>query len=88
MIRKGADVYVVLGHMRHGSVSVSPGDTVRSGAVIGRVGNSGWTERPHLHMQAMRSPNADWWHADPLPMRFAGRFLVRNQMLRKSSGTR
>ncbi len=32
VIRKDPDVYVVLGHMRHGSVSVSPGDTVRTGA--------------------------------------------------------
>ncbi len=56
--------------------------------MIGRIGNSGWTERPHLHMQATRSLNADWWHAAPLPMRFGGRFLVRNQMLRKSSATR
>jgi murein DD-endopeptidase MepM/ murein hydrolase activator NlpD len=83
VIRTGRDVYVVLGHMRERSVTVGSGDDVRAGDRIGCVGNSGWTERPHLHMQAMRSENNDWWHGAPLPMRFDGRFLVRNQMLRR-----
>jgi hypothetical protein len=82
VIRKGADQYVVLGHMREGTVVVKPGDEVRAGQEIGRVGNSGWTERPHLHMQAMRSAKGDWRHGDPLPLCFAGRFLVRNQSIR------
>jgi hypothetical protein len=82
VIRKDDDVYVVLGHMRQGSVTVGAGDMVRAGSPIGRVGNSGWTERPHLHMQAMRSAEGDWWHGEPLPIRFGGRFLVRNQVLR------
>ena len=73
---------VVLGHLRRGSVAVSEGETVRAGQVLGRVGNSGCTERPHLHMQAMRSVTGDWWHGEPLPMRFAGRFLIRNQLYR------
>ena len=82
VIRRGDGVYVVLGHLRQGSVALSPGAEVRAGEEIGRVGNSGWTERPHLHMQAMRSADGDWWHGEPLAIRFAGRFLVRNQLLR------
>ncbi len=76
------DTYVVLGHMRRGSVAVSRGDNVRIGQFVGRVGNSGWTERPHLHMQAVRSADGDWWHGEPLAMRFRGRFPVRNQVVR------
>jgi hypothetical protein len=82
VLRRGTDEYIVLGHLAQHSVRVGPGATVRQGDELGRVGNSGWTERPHLHMQAMRSANADWWHGDPIPMRFSGRFLVRNQVLR------
>lgn len=82
VIRADADVYVVLGHMLRGSVLVSPGDSVRAGQAIGRVGNSGWTERPHLHMQAMRSGDGDWWHGEGVAMHFGGRFLVRNQVIR------
>jgi murein DD-endopeptidase MepM/ murein hydrolase activator NlpD len=82
VIRTGEDAYVVLGHLRRGTVAVAGGDRVGTGQVIGRVGNSGWTERPHLHLQAMRAPDGDWWHGAPLAMRVGGRFLVRNDVLR------
>lgn len=37
-------------HMANGSISVKPGDAVKAGAPIGRVGLSGNTEYPHLHL--------------------------------------
>ncbi len=37
-------------HMEQGSVQVQPGQRVAMGAVIGRVGLSGETEFPHLHL--------------------------------------
>jgi hypothetical protein len=82
VIRTAGDVYVVLGHLRRGSVLVREGAEVRRGTPLGRVGNSGWTERPHLHLQAMRSPEGDWWHGEPVPVRFGGRFPVKNQVVR------
>jgi murein DD-endopeptidase MepM/ murein hydrolase activator NlpD len=36
-------------HMAKGSLAVKPGDTVKAGDRIGRVGLSGMTEFPHLH---------------------------------------
>jgi murein DD-endopeptidase MepM/ murein hydrolase activator NlpD len=36
-------------HMRLGSISVRPGDTVQTGTKLGLVGLSGKTEFPHLH---------------------------------------
>jgi murein DD-endopeptidase MepM/ murein hydrolase activator NlpD len=36
-------------HMARGSVAVRPGDTVKAGQRIGRIGLSGLTEYPHLH---------------------------------------
>jgi hypothetical protein len=82
VLEAAGGTYVVLGHLRCGSAAVAEGETVRAGQALGRVGNSGWTERPHLHLQAMRSAAGDWWHGQPLPMRFRRRFLVRNQVLR------
>jgi hypothetical protein len=41
-------------HMARGSVTVKPGDVVAAGAPIGRVGLSGNTEYPHLHMTVRR----------------------------------
>lgn len=82
VIRTGSDLHVVIGHLRRGSVRVRAGENVRAGEIIGQVGNSGWTERPHVHMQAMRASGGDYWHGQPVPMRFDGRFLVKNQVVR------
>ena len=82
VVLRDGDVYLVVGHLRGGSVECEVGQRVSAGEVIGRVGNSGWTERPHIHMQAMRAPDGDWWHGTPLAMTFRGRLLVRNDVLR------
>jgi len=42
-------------HMARGSISVKSGDTVAAGAPIGRVGLSGNTEFPHLHLTLRRN---------------------------------
>ncbi len=39
-----------------GSPTVSVGDTVTRGQVIGRLGNSGNTSEAHLHFQLQRTP--------------------------------
>ncbi|MHB8434855.1 MAG: M23 family metallopeptidase [Acidimicrobiales bacterium] len=46
---------VLLAHLRQGSVAVRPGDKVRAGDEIGRVGNSGNSTEPHLHIHATGS---------------------------------
>jgi hypothetical protein len=42
-------------HMAQGSVSVRPGETVKAGQAIGRIGLSGETEYPHLHFIVRRN---------------------------------
>ncbi len=46
----GNDRQVLLAHLVAGSVAVEEGEYVTSGALIGRVGNSGNSEAPHLHV--------------------------------------
>src|SRR5690606_4141688 len=41
-------------HMARGSIRVRPGEQVAAGAPIGRVGLSGMTEYPHLHITVRR----------------------------------
>lgn len=73
------DVHVLLGHMRSGSVRVHPGDYVTIGNQLGEVGHSGNSDEPHLHIHAQRPGNVwDLFSGDPLPIRFDGRYLVRN----------
>lgn len=50
------DNYVVLAHLKAGSVAVERGDVVSPGDVLGRCGNSGNTTEPHLHMQIQNGP--------------------------------
>ncbi len=45
-------------HLREGSVSVIPGQTVAAGAPLGLVGHSGKTEFPHLHFTIRRHGQA------------------------------
>jgi len=47
-------VWIVLAHLRQGSVAVAPGDAVRTGARLGAIGNSGASSEPHLHIHAQR----------------------------------
>ena len=46
---------------------------------IGHAGNAGNTGEPHLHIDAQYLGTlSEPLSGDPLPMRFDGRFLVRN----------
>ncbi|MFC7458107.1 M23 family metallopeptidase [Brachybacterium sp. GCM10030267] len=66
--RPGPAVFVALCHLRRGSVTVRPGQTVGAGEQIGRCGNSGNSTEPHLHLQAMDA--ADPSAAGPVPFSF------------------
>ncbi|SER41490.1 M23 family metallopeptidase [Natrinema salaciae] len=68
VIKHAGDEYSLLAHLREGSVSVSPGDHVERGEVIGECGNSGHSGEPHLHFQLQDRPN--FWTAASLVPRF------------------
>lgn len=71
--------WVLLGHLQEGSVQVREGDTVAQGQALGRVGNTGNTSEPHLHLHAQRPGTKEApLGGDPLPIRLDGRYLPRN----------
>ena len=79
LILRGARVDIVLAHFRRGSLRVRAGDSVSAGQLLAQAGNSGATDEPHLHVHAQRpGPPGFPMGGSPLPMRFGGRFLVRN----------
>lgn len=47
-------VYFILSHFMQDSIVVSEGDYVEAGQYLGKVGNSGTTSEPHLHLQCQR----------------------------------
>lgn len=48
--------YVMYAHLQPGTVTVEPGQAVRRGEVLGRLGNSGNSDAPHLHLQVTDLP--------------------------------
>jgi hypothetical protein len=45
--------HILLGHLVQGSLLVSPGERVVEGQPVGRVGNSGSSSQPHLHIEVL-----------------------------------
>lgn len=67
--------YLLLNHLKKGSVTVKNGDPVKEGQVIGRVGNSGSTSEPHLHIHHQRQDPTKMLFpifAEGLPLYFEG----------------
>jgi murein DD-endopeptidase MepM/ murein hydrolase activator NlpD len=65
------------GHLKPGSIPawVRPGARLRAGDLIGRVGNSGNTDNPHLHFQVMDAPSSSFADATGLPFVFDTQLL-------------
>jgi hypothetical protein len=73
---------ILLAHLMAASVTVSAGETVEAGQLLGKVGNSGYSTEPHLHIHAQAlSTAADFMRAEPLPLKFGGRTLARNSII-------
>jgi len=67
--------YLLLNHLRQNSVTVQVGDHVEPGDVLGRVGNSGSSSEPHLHIHHQRQNPLSTPHiilAEGLPLYFTG----------------
>lgn len=85
-----SDVTMVLAHLQEGlawdpddagELQIGLGTEVRSGDPVGRVGNSGNTTEPHLHVHAVEGrvtePRQLLSEARSVPMEFDARFLTR-----------
>lgn len=62
--------FVLLAHLRQGSVTVGPGDIVSVGQQVGECGNSGNSTEPHIHLQV--SDVIDDRRARGVPIVFRG----------------
>ena len=80
--------FVVLAHLRNGTLRVREGDRVRKGDPLALVGNSGNTTLPHLHLQVQT--HGDLWDPDnrSIPFGFEpeGRVLARNDRVGTAAG--
>lgn len=82
IIIQGPDYRVILAHLRKGTILVKEGDKVIPGHALARLGNSGKSVEPHLHIDAVRNYQED----DPesgesAPIVFSGNFYTINDII-------
>lgn len=73
------DGEVLIAHLKQGSLRVASGMPVQIGEPLGRVGNSGNTLEPHLHIHLEKRMNGVVGRA--VPMVFDGEFLSVNDVV-------
>ena len=64
-IKVGPEEYLFVGHFQRGSVEVGVGDHVTMGQPLGRVGNSGNSSEPHVHLHLQDAPRQYFGEAIP-----------------------
>ena len=64
----GGGNYVGYAHFRPGTITVKAGDTIHRGQVLGKLGNSGNSTEPHLHIQICDGPS--FLACNGVPMQF------------------
>lgn len=74
-------VRVFMAHMMKGSIKVKEGQSVTENDIIGKVGNSGNTDGPHLHISAVIQKSDDLKDAEPVKIIFNGRYLGKNDYI-------
>lgn len=81
IVIKNENYFFLLGHLKKGSIVVTEGDFVQKGDFVGNVGNSGFSERPHLHMQLMKSDTDDYWKGTGICIQYRGKNLYKNRLI-------
>jgi Peptidase family M23 len=77
----GGGRYVGYAHFRPGTITVKNGDTVHQGQMLGKLGNSGNSTEPHLHLQICDAPS--FLACNGLPMQFKDITLTKYRIEKK-----
>ena len=70
VIDHGGGEYSMYAHLQPGSVRVKPGEAVKAGQPIGKLGSSGNSTEPHLHFQVCDGPEP--LNCSAIPVNFVG----------------
>ena len=76
LIKINENQYALLAHLVKGSIKIIPGETVQRNQPIGKLGHSGNSTMPHLHMQFM--DNFDFSIAKGIPFVFSKYEIAEN----------
>ncbi|MCC3382237.1 M23 family metallopeptidase [Paenibacillus sp. UY79] len=82
IIIKYKEYNILLLHLKKNSLLVKKNDFVKIGQEIAKVGNSGYSSEPHLHVHAIKHDNKrDYFNGTSVPITFNGNYLKRNDLL-------
>jgi hypothetical protein len=73
--------FMLLGHLKMGSIKVKEGDVVNESDILAEAGNSGYSERPHIHMQLIESDSENFWKGMGIAIQFKGKNLFKNRVV-------
>lgn len=78
VIIRNRDHDILIAHMIPGSILIKPGDSIEKGQEIGKVGNSGFSIEPHLHISVVKYKGSD---KIAVPVTFDGKFYSLNSVI-------
>ncbi|SHL14193.1 M23 family metallopeptidase [Alicyclobacillus tolerans] len=85
VIQDAEEFQYVFAHLQENSIHYLPGDNVKKGQVIGRIGNSGFSSEPHLHFHIQKQ------HKDKrvygIPFYIKNKCLIRNDLIESGAKT-
>lgn len=84
MIKHPYGEYSTICHFEPGSIRFQVGDVVACGDILGKVGNSGHTEGPHLHFQVQNGP--DFVHSIGVPITFKNAYCGKKRVKKVEKG--
>lgn len=77
VVIRNADLEVTVAHLARNTIRITNGQLIRAGAYLGKVGNSGNSAEPHLHIQVATTNG----HA--VPFRFDNQNIFLNQIFER-----
>jgi murein DD-endopeptidase MepM/ murein hydrolase activator NlpD len=80
VIRSG-NLYMLLGHLQKESIKVRLGEHVTEGQFVAKSGNSGFSERPHIHIQLIESETENFWKGKGIEIRYDNKKLFKNRAI-------
>ncbi len=80
VIDHGSHEYSMIAHLKKQSLMVKKGDVIKTGEVVGLVGNSGNSSEPHLHYHLQNTPK--WHDGEGLPAQFND-YIANNVLIER-----
>jgi hypothetical protein len=81
IVIRNENKYLLIGHLKKGSIRVNVGDEVGTDQLLAEAGNSGYSERAHVHIQLIESDTENYWKGKGVSMTSKGKNLYKNRVV-------